>query len=110
MCTPALASHQLYILPINMYSKYACVQCTHDVTDEFLHNTCISSDTGMHMLVHTQILDIEPVRGAGAVAAQGCVLAEAEVARTSDLGSNDDTFTVTTHLGHLLQPVCVVIL
>jgi hypothetical protein len=54
-----------------------------------------------------QVLDIEPVRGAGAVAAQGCVLAEAEVARTSDLGANDDTFTVTTHLGHLLQPVCL---
>jgi len=31
-------------------------------------------------------------------------LAEVEVAKESDLGSNDRRFTVITHLGHLLQP------
>ncbi|KAG5192653.1 NMD3 family-domain-containing protein [Tribonema minus] len=60
-------------------------------------------------LIEFTVLDVEPVRGAGVTAATAaaaggaCVLAEAEVARSADLGANDDTFTVTTHLGHLLQ-------
>ena len=33
----------------------------------------------------------------------GGVLAEAEVARESDLGDNDTTFRVLTHLGHILE-------
>eukprot|EP00026_Physarum_polycephalum_P007496 Phypoly_transcript_07558.p1 GENE.Phypoly_transcript_07558~~Phypoly_transcript_07558.p1 ORF type:complete len:531 (+),score=69.79 Phypoly_transcript_07558:64-1593(+) len=32
------------------------------------------------------------------------LLAEVEIARSSDFGSNDTTFTTTTHLGNLLHP------
>ena len=48
------------------------------------------------------ILDIETT---GQTAAQGKLeLADAQVARVADLGSNDTTYHVRTHLGHLLNP------
>eukprot|EP01114_Cavostelium_apophysatum_P019934 TRINITY_DN6555_c0_g1_i1.p1 TRINITY_DN6555_c0_g1~~TRINITY_DN6555_c0_g1_i1.p1 ORF type:complete len:509 (+),score=147.53 TRINITY_DN6555_c0_g1_i1:148-1674(+) len=51
-------------------------------------------------LVQFIVLDITPV-------AQGngkYVIADAQVARVSDFGSNDTIFNVRTHLGHLLNP------
>ena len=68
-------------------------------------------------LVRFVILDIEPIDGTVALAngdkttqqnggklAAGGILADAEVARESDLGCNDITYRVRTHLGHLLRP------
>lgn len=53
-------------------------------------------------LVEYMILDIEAT---GQTAAQGKLeLADAQVARVADLGSNDTTYHVRTHLGHLLNP------
>lgn len=53
-------------------------------------------------LVEYMILDIEPT---GQTAANGKIeLADAQVARVADLGSNDTTYHVRTHLGHLLNP------
>jgi len=53
-------------------------------------------------LVEYMILDIETT---GQTAAQGKLeLADAQVARVADLGSNDTTYHVRTHLGHLLNP------
>lgn len=53
-------------------------------------------------LVEYMILDIEST---GQTAAQGKLeLADAQVARVADLGSNDTTYHVRTHLGHLLNP------
>eukprot|EP00605_Chrysophyceae_sp_TOSAG23-4_P000789 GSChrysophyteH1.ASY1.ANO1.878.1 assembled CDS len=53
------------------------------------------------------VLDITPkeaVRDGSASAPGKYQLAEAEVARASDLGSNDTTFVVLTHSGSLLSP------
>ena len=53
-------------------------------------------------LVEYMILDIEPT---GQTAANGKIeLADAQVARVADLGSNDTMYHVRTHLGHLLNP------
>lgn len=53
-------------------------------------------------LVEYMVLDIEPT---GQTAANGKLeLADAQVARVADLGSNDTTYHVRTHLGHLLNP------
>lgn len=53
-------------------------------------------------LTEYMILDIEPT---GQTAAHGKLeLADAQVARVADLGSNDTTYHVRTHLGHLLHP------
>ena len=51
-------------------------------------------------MVEFIVLDIEPtgdIRGK-------YVLADIEVSRASDLGSNDQTFYVRTHLGGILHP------
>uniref|UniRef100_A0A6I9R4A4 60S ribosomal export protein NMD3 n=2 Tax=Elaeis guineensis var. tenera TaxID=51953 RepID=A0A6I9R4A4_ELAGV len=50
-------------------------------------------------LVEYIVLDIEVTE----VTVRGS-LAYAQVARVSDFGKNDNTFTVRTHLGHLLNP------
>jgi nonsense-mediated mRNA decay protein 3 len=47
------------------------------------------------------VLDIEPIPGAQDRRYQ---LAEASVARTADFGTNDQVYTVRTHLGNLLHP------
>jgi hypothetical protein len=59
------------------------------------------------------VLDITPVSEDKCVAFEkgqksmvkemGGLLAEAEIARESDLGGNDVTYRVLTHLGHILQ-------
>jgi nonsense-mediated mRNA decay protein 3 len=41
--------------------------------------------------------------GGGSVRERGGVLAEAVVAKESDLGANDRTYSVRTHLGHVLR-------
>ena len=51
-------------------------------------------------LVEFIVLDIEPL----GVRKGKYFLAEATVARSSDLGVNDTTYVVRTHLGHLLHP------
>lgn len=53
-------------------------------------------------LVEYMVLDIETT---GQTAANGKLeLADAQVARVADFGSNDTTYHVRTHLGHLLSP------
>lgn len=53
-------------------------------------------------LVEYMVLDIETT---GQTAANGKLeLADAQVARVADFGSNDTTYHVRTHLGHLLNP------
>ena len=53
-------------------------------------------------LTEYMVLDIEPT---GQTAANGKLeLADAQVARVADFGSNDTTYHVRTHLGHLLNP------
>lgn len=51
-------------------------------------------------MVEFVVMDIEPL---GPTKGK-LVLAEATVARSSDLGVNDTQYYVRTHLGHLLQP------
>jgi nonsense-mediated mRNA decay protein 3 len=67
----------------------------------------------MHHLINFVVIDINPVtRGGGAAASSSVAfgdshswfqLAEAQVCREADLGENDTTFTVLTHLGRVLQ-------
>lgn len=45
----------------------------------------------------------EGIQGEATVRTQGGLLAEVEVARESDLGTNDTTYRVMTHLGHILS-------
>lgn len=53
-------------------------------------------------LVEYVVLDIEPI---GPVSGNGkWMLAEAQVARASDFGRNDNVFFIKTHLGHILHP------
>ena len=53
-------------------------------------------------LVEYMVLDIETT---GQTAGNGKLeLADAQVARVADFGSNDTTYHVRTHLGHLLNP------
>ncbi|EFW99269.1 nonsense-mediated mRNA decay protein 3 [Grosmannia clavigera kw1407] len=56
--------------------------------------------TDAQQLVEFVVLDIEPV----GVRKGRWQLAEATVARASDLGSNDNTYFTRTHLGGLLHP------
>ncbi|XP_073001136.1 uncharacterized protein [Typha latifolia] len=55
-------------------------------------------------LVEYIVLDIEPEAAEVTVAGSRYRLADAQVARVSDFGKNDNIFTVKTHLGHLLNP------
>ena len=57
-------------------------------------------------LVEFVVLDLEyeaPWRGSGRPKRDAWARAEATVARRSDLGANDTTFTAATHLGNLLR-------
>eukprot|EP01116_Phalansterium_solitarium_P014670 TRINITY_DN3242_c0_g1_i1.p1 TRINITY_DN3242_c0_g1~~TRINITY_DN3242_c0_g1_i1.p1 ORF type:complete len:509 (-),score=207.42 TRINITY_DN3242_c0_g1_i1:481-2007(-) len=56
---------------------------------------CTASD-----LIQYTVLDVQPL---GPVRGK-FVLADVQVARSSDFGSNDTQFTGRTHLGHLLRP------
>uniref|UniRef100_A0A7N0TBQ1 60S ribosomal export protein NMD3 n=1 Tax=Kalanchoe fedtschenkoi TaxID=63787 RepID=A0A7N0TBQ1_KALFE len=53
-------------------------------------------------LIEYIVLNIVPT--GATVPGTGYALAHAEVARVSDFGYNDTMFTITTHLGHLLNP------
>ncbi|XP_031504190.1 uncharacterized protein LOC116266871 [Nymphaea colorata] len=55
-------------------------------------------------LVEYVILDIEPAVGGMSHNGTKYALADAQVARVSDFGKNDQIFNVRTHLGHLLAP------
>jgi nonsense-mediated mRNA decay protein 3 len=50
------------------------------------------------------VFDIEAVSSEVTVGGTKYVLADAQVARVSDFGSNDTMFSIRTHLGHLLKP------
>eukprot|EP00204_Picochlorum_oklahomense_P001058 CAMPEP_0118800054 /NCGR_PEP_ID=MMETSP1161-20130426/2076_1 /TAXON_ID=249345 /ORGANISM="Picochlorum oklahomensis, Strain CCMP2329" /LENGTH=525 /DNA_ID=CAMNT_0006727833 /DNA_START=183 /DNA_END=1760 /DNA_ORIENTATION=- len=50
------------------------------------------------------VLDIEPVDAKGCHQQGKLHLAECVVARLSDFGANDQTYTTYTHLGHILHP------
>ncbi|KAG6429430.1 hypothetical protein SASPL_107481 [Salvia splendens] len=54
-------------------------------------------------LTEYMIIDMEEVRSEENVGGSRYVLADAHVARVSDLGKNDRHFIVRTHLGHLLS-------
>jgi nonsense-mediated mRNA decay protein 3 len=55
-------------------------------------------------LVEYIVFDIEAVSSEVTVGGTKYVLADAQVARVSDFGSNDTMFSIRTHLGHLLKP------
>lgn len=55
-------------------------------------------------LVEYIVLDVEPVSSEVMIGGSRYVLADAQVARVSDFGKNDNMFSIRTHLGHLLSP------
>ncbi|RAL40355.1 hypothetical protein DM860_006425 [Cuscuta australis] len=57
-------------------------------------------------LVEYVVLDVEEAHSSSGFdyACKRYALAEVQVARVSDFGRNDTTFSVKTHLGHLLKP------
>lgn len=64
-----------------------------------------SSVSQFNHLTEFMVLDINPIYGEqGPVTHGKFVLADATVARMSDLGENDTQFEIRTHLGHILQP------
>eukprot|EP01038_Epipyxis_sp_PR26KG_P006742 gene6742-9237_t len=63
-----------------------------------------------NQLIQYVVLDIhisnnhENISNKSLIKENGGVFAEVVVARETDLGENDDSYTTYTHLGHLLQP------
>ncbi|GJW73733.1 NMD3-like protein [Tanacetum coccineum] len=70
---------------------------------EQYYRTAFTSLMSSKQLVEYVIIDIEPISGELNVGGSKYVMAHAEVARESDLGKNNSTFIVKTHLGHLLN-------
>eukprot|EP01135_Chromosphaera_perkinsii_P010457 Nk52_evm20s2133 gene=Nk52_evmTU20s2133 len=71
-----------------------------EVTNNIFWRHPFSSLASRKQQIEYTVLDIEPL---GPVRGK-FVLAEATVARTRDLGYNDQTFFCRTHLGHILNP------
>lgn len=55
-------------------------------------------------LVRYIVLDIEVTSSEVNIAGSKYMMADAQVARVSDFGRNDIMFSITTHLGHMLNP------
>lgn len=73
---------------------------TADITAPIYWRTPFQSLADVKELVEFVVMDIEPL---GPQKGK-MLLAEATVARASDLGVNDNTYYTRTHLGHLLRP------
>ncbi len=73
---------------------------TADISSPVYWRTPFASLADVRELVEFIVMDIEPVGPSKG----RFVLAEATVARASDMGSNDTTYLVRTHLGGVLHP------
>ncbi|CAG8961559.1 hypothetical protein HYFRA_00006093 [Hymenoscyphus fraxineus] len=73
---------------------------TADVSTPIYWRAPFTSLADVQELVEFVVMDIEPIGGQKGK----WLLAEATVARASDLGSNDKTYYTRTHLGNVLHP------
>ncbi|KAI9836636.1 MAG: ribosome-binding protein [Sarea resinae] len=73
---------------------------TADVSTPIYWRTPFTPLTDVQELIEFVVMDIEPIGPAKG----RFLLAEATVARASDLGSNDITYYTRTHLGNVLHP------
>ncbi|EHK99598.1 putative 60S ribosomal export protein NMD3 [Glarea lozoyensis 74030] len=72
----------------------------HDISAPIYWRAPFSTLADVQELVEFIVMDIEPIGGQKGK----WLLAEATVARASDLGSNDKTYYTRTHLGNVLHP------
>lgn len=73
---------------------------TSDVSEQMFRLQPFTALANTTDLIEFTVMDIEPT----GVQKGRFMLADATVARSSDLGTNDTTYEIRTHLGHILQP------
>lgn len=73
---------------------------TKELTAHNFWRTPFTSLASLKMLTEYMVLDVEPT----GESVGNMLLADITVARTADLGVNDTTYYVRSHLGHILHP------